>query len=161
MLKAQSSINILEFSSFQLCERGFSHFSKMEVGISPSFKTVGLLKEKKSKFPIFFQISEKVRIFQWGKATVTGTKFPPLPLLRENIPVFVPKISENIYQSPAPESPGVTAASRAFPRKRHMYRLYFYYSSVWRMQAGGETTSLQWTVINADKQGRFAPYTNG
>lgn len=76
VLKAQSSINILEFGSFQLRKRAFFHFLKMEEGISPSFKTVVLFKTTKSQFPISFQVSEKVRIFQWGKATVTRTKFP-------------------------------------------------------------------------------------
>jgi len=73
----------------------------------------------------------------------------------------MPRISDNIYQSPAPDSPGVTAAFRAFPRKKHMYSLYFYYSSVWRMRVGGETTSLQWALTNADKQGCLSPTQTG
>lgn len=95
-----------------------------------------------------------------GKSNSNKNKVPLPPPLKENIPVFMPRISDNTCQSPAPESPGVTAASRAFPRKRHMYRLYFYYSTVWRMRVGEETTSLQWALTNADKQGWFEPYTN-
>lgn len=86
---------------------------------------------KIQKFDHYLRICQ---LFLMGKNNSNKNKVLSSPtLVRANMPFFTSRNSDNVYHSLAHDSSGITGSSRAFPMKRHTYRLYFCYFSVWRM----------------------------